>query len=385
MPPKSKFQTQREAAQPATETPVADLPPASSQDIEALASEHADALEAAGLNAESYGSDDNTGKPDETNPHVDELIYSDEGSQALPDDPAIDANYTPVAPPPTPKGKKAKIVVGDGKNVLPPSASTTTPPPPASKGKTKGKATKTQAADTPKGTVTVERTNLPVAVGNVAKALADDKFFTVTALGLRVDGNPTFEQWATYGQASGVMRNGLDWADYDWARYGEEHFAESYAQWIESTGLSEQTLYNRMSALRKYSVEQRVYGVSITAHVEVASLDPIVRAGLLKEMQDGKIRNISELRERIKAIKKGLDDQKKESADAGNKQDDEDGDDEDAETKDWSMAGEFLYEHVGDGMLEPVLDGGKMPPELVKLIKSKAVKGVIKIAIYIAK
>ena len=345
MPPKSKFQQQREAA---TEQPAPVTTPTPVDDVEALASAHADAVEAAGLNAESYGSDDNTGKTDETNPHANELTYTDEESQALPDDPRIDPTFEPVAPPPA-------------------------------KGKAKGKG---KAKEAPAPKVTVERNaNLPATLANVAVAIADNKNFTVTALGLRVDGEPTFEDWAEYGQASGVMHNGLDWADYDWTRYGEEHFGESYTQWIESTGLAGQTLYNRMAALRKYTIDERVYGVSISAHVEVAGLDRIIRAGLLKEMQDGKIKSISELRERIKALKKGLDD-KGDKEDTGN-EDAGNEDDEDISNADWTQAGEFLYEHVGDGMLEPVLSGGKMPTELSKLVKTKGFKGTIKIAIFI--
>ena len=375
MPPKSKFQQQREAA---AEQPAP---------VERFNEEFHEAAADGSLGEviDTMIELDKTRAEETPATLPNELTYTNEESQALPDDPHIDPTFEPVAAPPPAKGKKGKITVGDGKVQLPPSATTNVPPPEPPKGKAKGKGKAKETPDQPKVTVERVSTNLPATLTNVATAIANNQNFTVTALGLRVEGAPSLEEWASYGQASGVMHNGLDWADYDWARYGEEHFGESYAQWLDSTGLAGQTLYNRMSALRKYTIDERVYGVSISAHVEVAGLDRVIRAGLLKEMQDGKIKTISELRERIKAIKKGLDDKDKEDKGKDSTEGDGEGDEGEDEAADseWSQVGEFLYEHVGDGMLEPILEKGKLPAELAKLLKTKAMKGTIKIAIFI--
>lgn len=308
---------------------------------------------------------------------------TDEYSQALPDDPHNEPAFEPVAPPPAKKARQIKV----NKSAATPAADAT-----AAKGKKGKQATpaepKAKKSAKAKGDVktgTVERNSSMVApnLANAAVDVANNPFFTVTALGMRFEGKPTFEEWAKGGDAIGILRNGLDWSGYDWAIYGETHFGESYTQWIGKTGLAEQTLYNRMPALKKYTVDQRVYGVSITAHVEIAGLEPVMRAEGLRKMQSGELKNITELRDWMKLVKAGID-----GALDGGKKDDADADsgdgekEEETEDKNWTKQGSFLFAHVGDGMFEPVLDDKqKLPEALRALIKGRKLGGVVRLTI----
>lgn len=358
---------------------------------ERAASDHADQLEAAGLAAESYGSDDNTGKPDETNPHFDDLTYVDDGeSQARPDDPHYQPSFESITPPPK-KGKGKTAVKSPLFGMENPADEL-----PAKKAKGGKKAATTPAPDALPEGHTIERDTaapLPAVIADPVREIVDDKNFRITALGLRITGNPTFEEWADWNNKTGIIDNGMDWAAFDHMMYGEEHYGETAIQWAARRGGSAQTFYNKKSGLKRYSEAQRVFGVTLSAHIEAAKLEPMIRNMVLLEMQagvafDGKpMETISDLRRRMKQISdaaKPTDDGK------GDDDKESDGDNEtDGELEiDWetSPAGEYLYEHAGDGMLEAVIDdSGKLPESLRKLIKDKRFKGIIKVVIYLPK
>jgi len=437
--PMSKFQQQETTAKKSTKKPVGEpTTPAPVQNpdemIEAMIDQQItdNAATEARIEADEqdYAEVTEAAALAETPAPVAELTYTPDDSQVPPDDPRIEPTFEPVAPPPDPvkKGKKSKALADNGsatgtikawadmtqaerdaelekahnagveslKHVKQAQAEkkaaakaaknanhVPAEPPPVKK----GKASKATAAP-----ATVERVgssnNLPDVISNVGKALFDSRQFGITALGLRIEGDPTFEDWSSFGATMDIARRGLDWSGYDWARYGEEHYGESYVQWAEKTGLSDQTLYNRMNTLKRYTIDQRVYGVSISAHVEAASLDPVLRNGLLLEMQAGKIKNITELRARIQEIKKGVDEAAGAGDDKGSKGEGDDaGDDEEkVDTRTWVEAGTFEFIHVGDAIFEPMTDdAGELPAALKALLKSRTLNGSVRLTIMVAK
>jgi len=424
--PMSKFQqTVKKSGAPTPPVPVQDVDEMIAQQIadnaateariEADEQDHAEVTEAAALA--------------ETTAPVAELTYTPDESQVPPDDPHIEPTFEPVAPPPEPvkKGKKSKVMDnGSATGTIKQWADMTqaerdaelekahnagveslkhvkqaqaekkaaakatknanhVPAEPTPAPVKKGKGSKTPAAPT-----TVERvgSNLPDTIANVGKALFDSRQFGITALGLRIEGDPTFDEWSSFGTTMDIARRGLDWSGYDWARYGEDHYGESYIQWAEKTGLADQTLYNRMNALKRYTIDQRVYGVSISAHVEAASLDPVIRNMVLQEMATGKIKNITELRARIQDIKRGVDEAAGDKGDdKGSGEGNDTGDDEEkVDTRTWVEAGSFEFIHVGDAIFEPMTDDtGELPAALKALLKSKTLNGSVRLTIMVAK
>lgn len=428
--PMSKFQQKRAAeSAPAPVAPIAEQPVINEQFNEAWR-EAADSGQLGEVIDTMIEMD--AARTAETPAPVAELTYTPDDSQVPPDDPRIEPTFEPVAPPPT-KGKKSKALKDNGsatstikqwadmtqaerdaelekahnagveslKKVKQATAekakvkknanhTPAEPPPPA----TKGKKSKANAPIDATAKTTVERddspnSSLPAVITNVGQALFDSKLFGITALGLRIEGDPTFEQWSEYGTTMDIARRGLDWSGYDWARYGEDHYGESYVQWADKTGLADQTLYNRMNALKRYTVAQRVYGVSISAHVEAASLDPVIRNTVLVEMQQGKLKNITELRTRIQQIKAGVDAAAGAGDDKGSTKgegDDAGDDEEKVDTRTWSEVGSFEFIHVGDAIFEPMTDdAGELPAALKALLKTNALKGSVRLTIMVSK
>lgn len=143
-----------------------------------------------------------------------------------------------------------------------------------------------------------------LVVQDVTSALQEaSKVFRITEVGLKVTGEPTREQWIAQGEIQNAAGRGLTWANVDWMIGGEERFGQDFYQYADIIGLQPQSITNLVSSLSKYAPNERVPGVSITAHQEVAYLDKTIRQDLLLRMQRGELKNIADLREARQAIR----------------------------------------------------------------------------------
>jgi len=108
-----------------------------------------------------------------------------------------------------------------------------------------------------------------------------------------------------YGTLCGVIgagRKALRWAVGDALLYGEVHYGEDYAQYVDLLGCSENTLrqYRRVAARIPY--EERDNEVNWTAYQITAHLDQEVRDELLGQYTSGAIEDTTELRDEVRSL-----------------------------------------------------------------------------------
>jgi hypothetical protein len=122
--------------------------------------------------------------------------------------------------------------------------------------------------------------------------------FQVTRLGLLLTDVPEYDEWAAMGlQLQGLARS-LHWLTGDWLNIGEREYGETYAQAIEATGYSVQTLMNAKYVCARIPIERRRENLSYSHHAEVASLPPDEQDAWLDQAeQEGWSR--SELRKQV--------------------------------------------------------------------------------------
>jgi hypothetical protein len=101
-------------------------------------------------------------------------------------------------------------------------------------------------------------------------ALGDAGVLTMTALTL--DEAITYEQFEALGTALGAFDRACKWWIGDLLLYGEDVFPDRYPQAAALTGLSEQTLLNRVTTCRAVPPARRNPRVSYSCHAEVAPL-----------------------------------------------------------------------------------------------------------------
>lgn len=96
--------------------------------------------------------------------------------------------------------------------------------------------------------------------------------FTLTPTGLRIDGEPDYDEWYFFGEWLRFIEKSIQFAIGDWINYGEARWGEKYAQALDETEYSYQTLreYSYMAA--NINLFARANNVSYSHHREVASL-----------------------------------------------------------------------------------------------------------------
>jgi len=95
----------------------------------------------------------------------------------------------------------------------------------------------------------------------------------LTACGLLLCGDISFEEWERIGVALQRIAAMIQFAIGDWINYGEHKWGERYAQAIEDTGRSYQTLCNYVSVASRVPFYRRREKLSFGHHAEVAALD----------------------------------------------------------------------------------------------------------------
>lgn len=96
--------------------------------------------------------------------------------------------------------------------------------------------------------------------------------FTLSATGLTVDGNPSFEEWAEAFETVRRVSSGVRWWVGDLLVAGEERFGEQYAQVLDAADYEQQTMANLKSVAARVDRSRRREALSFEHHDAVASL-----------------------------------------------------------------------------------------------------------------
>ena len=97
---------------------------------------------------------------------------------------------------------------------------------------------------------------------------------SISESGLSVVDELTYDQWSTLMQTLYRMDCAFQFALGDALNYGENRYGERYAQAMEVTGHSYQSLANYAWVAKAVPIDRRVSGLSWTHHRIVARLEP---------------------------------------------------------------------------------------------------------------
>jgi hypothetical protein len=97
----------------------------------------------------------------------------------------------------------------------------------------------------------------------------------VTAVGMRLPKNLTYEEWRAIGERLLRTQNAAQWALADWLFEGEWRYGRQYEEALEMTGLPYGTLANLKWLAGRIDISRRRETLTLTHHVEVAPLPPV--------------------------------------------------------------------------------------------------------------
>jgi hypothetical protein len=124
-----------------------------------------------------------------------------------------------------------------------------------------------------------------------------------TEIGLRFPEALTFDEWAESGDILKAIHGAIDFALGDWLNYGEKQYdGDKYAQALDATDKSYQTLRNVAYTCNRVPYERRNVKLSFSHHVEVAPLEPEMQVEMLLRAEEGKW-TVLRLRNEINALR----------------------------------------------------------------------------------
>lgn len=103
--------------------------------------------------------------------------------------------------------------------------------------------------------------------------MEDGGALTATSL-ILTDPEMPFDRYEAVGRWLGTLRDATAWWLGDWLIFGEGVYGEKYAQAVEATGRSKQTLKNYLWVASNVPASRRRDDLSWSHHAEVASLEP---------------------------------------------------------------------------------------------------------------
>ncbi len=114
------------------------------------------------------------------------------------------------------------------------------------------------------------------------------------------DPSLTWDRWVAIGRFFGRIKRSTSWWIGDWINFGEAVYGERYAQAVDVTELSKETLINYAYVARSVPRSRRREELSFGTHAEVAPLEPSEQKKWLDAAaENGWTR--AELRERLGA------------------------------------------------------------------------------------
>lgn len=100
--------------------------------------------------------------------------------------------------------------------------------------------------------------------------------FEFSVNGLRVTGEPTFEEWTQVGHKLSVDIRGIQLQVGDWLRIGDEYFGELAAQVIDARSWSESTVRVYRHVAMKVPIENRMLDRGLTySHLQAVVALPL--------------------------------------------------------------------------------------------------------------
>jgi N6-adenosine-specific RNA methylase IME4 len=144
-------------------------------------------------------------------------------------------------------------------------------------------------------------TPLPDAV--IVAARSGDDGFVVTAQGLTVEGTPSFDQWARFGETLRRMGVALSWAVGDWLVYGEGRgdWGERYAQALDARVMTYESLRVAAHVSSRFAHAARHRNLSWSHHKAVAKF-PSDAAERLLNLAETHNWSVAELREQARIV-----------------------------------------------------------------------------------
>lgn len=105
--------------------------------------------------------------------------------------------------------------------------------------------------------------------------------------GLDLPESTTFEQWCAIGEQLRAVEQSVMWWIGDWLRFGERKYGETYAQAIDATGFSQQTLMNAKWVASRYGqTSLRRENLTFGHHAVAAALPTLEREHVLQAAED---------------------------------------------------------------------------------------------------
>lgn len=127
---------------------------------------------------------------------------------------------------------------------------------------------------------------------------------TISRVGLTIDHDLPYEDWAAFGDALVRSEAGFMWVVGDWMVYGAEHYGAKAIQLAAATGLTERTVWNATSVCKRVAIDQRRPELSFKHHDAVAAQPPETQKALLQLAVDEAL-SASALAERVKVYGAG--------------------------------------------------------------------------------
>lgn len=112
--------------------------------------------------------------------------------------------------------------------------------------------------------------------------------------------NLTYEEWVEEGRRLGRYVRGLQWRVHAWVEYGETHYGERFAQALDETGYSTQSLLNIMAVGRAFPEYRRREQLSFGHHDAVTGLTPEAQDAMLDAAEQGAW-SVTRLRQEVRA------------------------------------------------------------------------------------
>ena len=130
--------------------------------------------------------------------------------------------------------------------------------------------------------------------------------FTLVPTGLQVVGLPSLEEWTHVGQDLFRLANTTTWAIGDWLVHGEGRgdWGEMYAQAVDLTQKSYDTLVQCARVSRAFAPGARYRNLSLSHHQAVLSLEPDARQTILQHAEDQQWTR-DDVREHVRSLRAG--------------------------------------------------------------------------------
>jgi N6-adenosine-specific RNA methylase IME4 len=111
----------------------------------------------------------------------------------------------------------------------------------------------------------------------------ENSSFVFEPTGVKIQGDPTFEEWLQQAQQYSRAAQGVNWWLGDLLAYGDNAYGEKYEQSVPDLGLAYQTLANMVWVARSVTADRRKGELSWQHHVSIAKLEPAQQERYLKK------------------------------------------------------------------------------------------------------